>query len=98
MLFEAQDEKFFGEDGSGLQSEVFQFRQGGSPSRALGSEEIVGQFLGDAFEVGPQGFDLGVKNLGVSLACHPWPPGKGKVVCEREVARIDETIGKEKSA
>jgi hypothetical protein len=86
LLVEAEREEFLGEDGSRLQGDVFQFGQRGTPGGAMGSEQIVRQFLGDAFEVGPQRFDLGVKNFGVSLASHPWPPGKweeGTAVRER---------------
>jgi hypothetical protein len=74
LLFETEGEQFFGEDGSRLQSDVFQLGQGGAPGGALGTEEIVGQFFGDAFEIGAKGFDCRV-DVGGCFARHPWPPG-----------------------
>jgi len=70
LLFETEGEQFFGEDGSRLQSDVFQFGEGSAPLGALGSEEIVGQLFGDAFEIGAKGFDLRV-DVGFWFASHP---------------------------
>jgi hypothetical protein len=66
-------EEFFADDGASLHSDVFEFRQGRTPGRPVRTEEVVGQFLGDAFEVGPKGFHLRIATCSGS-ASHPWPP------------------------
>jgi hypothetical protein len=42
-----------------LQDHVLNLGQGGAPGGAGRAPEVVGQLLGDAFEIGPQGLDSG---------------------------------------
>jgi len=44
----------------------------------MGAEEVVGQFFGDAFEIGSKGFHVGIAAWGFGSARHPWPPALGR--------------------